>query len=128
MKTRIYAVSFLMILTFALSGCNRTELTYLQSQNADLIQKNEELQKEIDEIKNGADYRINEIRKFHKSGNDDSVIKLSDELHKLYPDSAQDAESQGYVAEIRAWRVKQAEEERIEKEKSGSRSHKKQTR
>ena len=100
-------------------GCG-SELTAFKEENATLKTENEQLKTELEELKNGAEQRITEIRKFNSSNDEESVLRLSTELHNKFPDSEQDKEAQGYVMAINEKRKQAEETARIAKEKAAA--------
>lgn len=114
-------ISILCCLAF-LSACgDKPSYSDLRKRNAELEteistmnQKIEGLEKDIDELKNGSDRRISEIRAKYQGKEYDTVLKLSLELEELHPGSKEYVEAKGYVSEIN--KIKEEEKRIAEQE------------
>lgn len=103
---------FAFMVIFLLSGCSGE----LKAANTRLEQENAQLRAELEEIKNGAQYLIGEIRTLFEKNDFDAVIEKASELHGKFNGSDEDIEAQGYVNEIKNQREKEAQARKEEQE------------
>lgn len=89
-----------LLVALVVSGCSAEEVSSLTAENSDLKVQVSSLQSELDEIKNGPSYIIQEIRSAFEQEDYDKVKTLSSELHEKANGSDEDIEAQGYLSQV----------------------------
>lgn len=85
----------------------------LKSQNTALLEENSNLKLENDELSNGAQKQLSDIKNAYEKGEWQNVIDLSSALHEKYNGSEEDIEAQ---------QLAKTSQENIDKQKAGRRS------
>lgn len=110
---RLTSLLIVFVLCLTISGCGRQE--QLEKENQQLREQIEDLIFQIEELKNGADNLIIEIRSLYEQNKYDEVIEKAKVLHEKHNGVPQDIEAQKLVNQI----ISQCEEEeRIRKEEA----------
>lgn len=110
---RLISLLVVFVLCLTISGCGRQE--QLEKENQQLREQIEDLTFQIEELKNGADNLIIEIRSLYEQNKYDEVIEKAKLLHEKHNGVPQDIEAQKLVNQI----ISQCEEEeRIRQEEA----------
>jgi outer membrane murein-binding lipoprotein Lpp len=102
------------------------ELKKTSKELSDSLEKITKIESELDELKNGAQMGIIEIRKQYAANDYDKVIELSNILNSKFAGTPEDQEAQAMVNEIQhirdeeARKVKEEEERRLAEERKSA--------
>lgn len=96
----------------------KTEKDNLSSKNTILTNSNEKLNKEIDELKNGAEYLIIKLRTANENKNLEEVEKIANELNSRFRGTKEDIEGQKTLKSLQEQISKEKQKEEEEKSKT----------